>query len=220
MLIRNHHQMAGAVGIQIQNDEVLARPMHHQILIVALGGSGQAEYASATSLLFLNVLVAPRTPQVVHKLGNTLTKCATFLRRRRDLRARLHRPMRSCLPDLLVPCSALSRGCVWRALPLECLFWDCVPRAVAVVWCENCRTRGFRSYLPRAETLRCCRRWLPRLLQNPYGSFPQPGRLPRSTQPSSCVLSLPFRSGFYRPSPFTLMFITSSIVMVAAAAWR
>jgi hypothetical protein len=62
--------MTGAVRIQVQNDVVLASPVDHQIFFIPLGARGPAEYASAASFLFLNVLVAPRTPQVVHKLGN------------------------------------------------------------------------------------------------------------------------------------------------------
>src|ERR1700733_15510885 len=62
--------MAGAVGVQIQNDEVLTRPVDHQVAFIVLRRSGPAKYATAASFLFLNILVAPRTPQMVHKCGN------------------------------------------------------------------------------------------------------------------------------------------------------
>src|SRR5260370_18896286 len=93
-------------------------------------------------------------------------------------------------------------GSVWRELPRGCRSLDCAPREVAVAWYENCQIPEFRFYPPSAENERCCRRWLLRSLRNPFGSFPQPGRLPRSTRPSSCILFLPLSPalpafGFY-----------------------
>src|SRR6202790_5918787 len=108
-------------------------------------------------------------------------------------------------------------GCVWMELPRESPSLDCARREVAAAWYENCQIPEFRFYLPSAENERCCRRWLLRSLRNLFGSFRRPGRLPRSTRPSSCILYLPL-SPAYRLSVFTLMFITSSMVMVAAAA--
>src|SRR5579864_2589013 len=86
-------------------------------------------------------------------------------------------------------------GSVWMGPRRGSRSSDCDPREVAVAWYENCQIPEFRFYPPSAENERCCRRWLLRSLRNPFGSFPQPGRLPRSTRPSSLYALSPFKSG-------------------------
>ncbi len=69
MLIGDDHQMAGAIGKQVQNHEVEFPAVHDQVFRIVMFGGNTAEDASGDRESLLNVLIAPRTPEVVHNGG-------------------------------------------------------------------------------------------------------------------------------------------------------
>src|SRR5229473_3019008 len=66
MLVRHHHHVAGGVGIKIQNDVVVFSPENQQVFRIVPALGFLTENATLGRVRPLDVLIAPRAPELVH----------------------------------------------------------------------------------------------------------------------------------------------------------
>src|ERR1700680_4024072 len=67
MLVRHNHHVPGGVRENIENDKIARTAKDDKIRCVILLARHEAEDATGFLLLLLDVLIAPRGPEAVHK---------------------------------------------------------------------------------------------------------------------------------------------------------
>ena len=71
MSVRNDHDVAGGVGVTIEDDEDFFAAIDDESIFIVSAGGGAAEdaFGEFVGLGLLHVLVAPGSPDVVHRDG-------------------------------------------------------------------------------------------------------------------------------------------------------
>src|SRR6267378_8459289 len=67
VLIRRHHQVPGGIRIQVQDDEIVMAAVYDEVFLILPLGGLLAKNARVRGVRRLDIAVAPRTPEVVHR---------------------------------------------------------------------------------------------------------------------------------------------------------